>query len=399
MVRRPGLVSLAVLALFCVAFYALRTDREGEEPYPDHVDSEVAHSSDPGTRILIRKDSTGATLQALDSHVSARYSERNNLAIEALGEGRLEEAVTLFEECHQGDPEEPVFAANLAEALARLARDSYVTELDPSIPIGRLRRATELAPERSDLAALLERWEKGAETEKDFWTDETEHFLLSYDGNRSDLMHRGYSILTVALESAYSEYLPFFEDEPVGQGDAKIRVVLYLRQEFTELTGIGHWAGGVYDGVVRIPVVDFDSQRAGLERVLRHELIHAFIKDAGGAGVPAWLNEGLAQWHEHGYLDERSAKVGAARKLLSGRTLLPLDELVGSFSRWSDEKKIELGYAQALALVSYLDRWYGERVLYEMVEGCSEGRKCEVTFLERTGVELAGVVGDFAERL
>ena len=53
--------------------------------------------------------------------VAARWSDTNRDAIAALEAGELERAVELFEACVVAVPDEPVFARNAAEALARLA--------------------------------------------------------------------------------------------------------------------------------------------------------------------------------------------------------------------------------------------------------------------------------------
>lgn len=324
--------------------------------------------------------------------VSARWSDLNALAIEALEAGRLEEAITLFEECHAGEPGEAVFAGNLAEALARRARALFEATAELELPIQLLERAVALAPAREDLAALLARWKKIADAERDFWTDETTHFRLSYDGDREDILNRGHDVLTTALEQAYAEFVLVFNHDPVSGDAAKIKVVLYAREEFSELTGIGHWAGGVYDGVVRIPVVDFSRERATLVRVMRHELIHAFMRSVGGRDVPAWLNEGLAQWHEQELELDRTAAVARARAKLRGHELFPLEELRGTLATWKDTEAISRGYAQSLTLVAYIDEWYGERVLYEMVEGCAEETPCAETFKGRIGMQLDDAV-------
>ncbi len=396
-----GLSLVGVVGLLSALYFGrdLFTGGGHQDGTADPVVADGRPETNPVRREVGNGGYTAVEPEIPGESIAAFLSELNDRAIAALEAERLEEAVTLFEECHEGEPDEPVFSSNLAEALTRLARARYATEADIQGPIALLRRATTLAPDREDLGKLLERWEKTAETEKDFWTDETEHFRLSYDGSRTDLLHRGHVIITSALEYAYAEFTQVFGYYPVDRGAAKIRVVIYRREEFSELTGIGHWAGGVYDGVVRIPLTDFDEQRSELERVLRHELIHAFVKEVGGSDVPAWLNEGLAQWHELVHLDERATRVGNARKRLEGHSLFALDELKGSLASWTDREKIERGYAQALALVAFLERWYGERILYEMVAGCSEGRACGQTFSERMGVELGAVLRDLEASL
>lgn len=329
----------------------------------------------------------------------ARWSELNGLAIEALEAGRLDEAVELFERCHEADPAEPVFIANLAEALARQARALYAATAELEVPISLLERAVALAPGRADLAELLARWRRVAAAEAGFWTDETAHFSLSYDGDQGEILNHGHDLLTSGLEAAYAELALFFTHDPVPAGAPKIRVVLYSREDFSALTGVGHWAGGVYDGVVRVPVVDFTRERATLSRVMRHELVHAFLRSMAGQDVPAWLNEGLAQWLEHESPSERGAAVSRARALLAGTELFPLEALKGTLASWQDPEEIARGYAQSLALISFIEHWYGERVLIELVEGCGAGKSCEETFEARIGVGLPGVLSDLEASL
>lgn len=325
-------------------------------------------------------------------------SELNRGAIAKLEAGDLEGAVADFERCVEGEPEESTFRENLAEALARLARARHEDgEVAEAIEL--LGRAVELAPRRTGLADLLERWRTTAETEEDFWTDETAHFLLSYDGGRSDVLRYGYVQLEEMLEGAYEEFGLALNHYPVGHGDPKVRVVLYRREEFAEITGVGHWAGGVYDGVVRIPLGDYERQKRQLERVLRHEVLHAFLRSLGGKQVPGWLNEGLAQWFEEPTPAGRQADVRAARELLDGHELFDLETLRGTLATWEDEGRIALGYAQSLAFVDYLASWYGESVLFEMVAGCREGRDCGATFEGRIGVPLGDVLEDWKRSL
>lgn len=359
---------------------------------PDPV---AALASEPSHRV----SASPRPAKPVPTGVDPRWSELNRQAIAALDAGDPERAIALFEQCVEAVPDEPVFRANLAEALTRLATRRYEARETRAEAIEELARAVELAPDRHELADLLAQWRKLAEAEKGFWTDESEHFQLTYDGERSELLNRGYDQLLTELESAYLEFGELFGRFPVEGGRPKIQVVLYGRDAFSELTGIGHWAGGVYDGSVRLPLEDFDRDRAEIERVLRHELVHAFVTAIGGRSVPGWLNEGLAQWLEPAFLDERASHVEAARRTLDAGTLFPLEKLAGSLAKGQDEAEIRRAYAESLALVGFIARYYGERVLFDLVGGCADGRSCSDTFRERTGVELGGVLEDLARGL
>lgn len=395
-----ALVAIVGLALLARTFGGARAfwDREPSAEPEAPVLQPVAPDDEQAPEVEERTSVDTHAPQA-PADVGVVWSELNEEAIAALEAGNLELAVQLFEECLAAVPKEVVFANNLAEALARLARaqrDSGEFELE--VPIATLQRAVDLAPQREDLARLLERWKKEAQTEEEFWTDETAHFLLSYDGERQELLKTGYLDVTRQLEEVYDEFGLAFNHYPVGHGDPKIRVVLYKRDEFSQVTGVGHWAGGVYDGVVRVPVGDYSSERQVLERVLRHELVHAFVRSYGGREVPGWLNEGLAQWLE-AQPGTRALEVQSARGKLTQATLFSLEELQGSFAGWSDESRITRAYAQSLAFVDFLVTWYGEHVVFELVRACGEGEAPAKSFAAKTARQLDATLVDFREEL
>lgn len=344
----------------------------------------------PETKLKHTASSTG---------VDPRISQMNNDGIAALDAGQLMKAVELFEQCHAAVPTEPVFTSNLAEALARLASSEFDADVEQrrQKAIEHMTRAVELAPEREDLKRRLEQMKNLVKSEEGMWTDETEHFQLSYDGARSELLG-GASVLTNALESAYQQYGELFGFYPVETGRPKIRVVLYRRDGFHEATGMGHWAGGLYDGTVRVPVDDLKREKSALVRVLRHELAHAFVHAAAGSGVPGWLNEGIAQRLELESMSAAQTTLENARKELHGVTLIPLKSLGGALGDLKDEAKIGQAYRQAIAFVGWIERQYGDRVPYLLVaQSKSDGvaRAFEVA----TGVKLDVAWSDFADGL
>jgi tetratricopeptide (TPR) repeat protein len=288
--------------------------------------------------------------------VDSRWADLNRKAIDLLEKGDAEKAVELFEQCRAAVPEEKIFAGNLAEALARLSLVEYDRggEKDRQLALQHLARAAELAPSRADIQRRLEQLQRLAKSEKGMWTESSEHFELSYDGERADLIWSSYEI-TQVLESAYQEFGDLFGRHPVESGRPKIRVVVYRKEGFHEATGIGHWAGGLYDGTIRVPLENLRGEKAELERVLRHEIAHAFVAECGGKSVPGWLNEGLAQWLESGTIAMQAREVEAARKRLKGKELIPLDRLRRNLSELKDATEINLAYSEALALTAFLE--------------------------------------------
>jgi tetratricopeptide (TPR) repeat protein len=327
-----------------------------------------------------------------------RWANLNRDAIRALDEGRLEEAVAMFERCRAAVPGEPVFTRNLAEALARLsiAEEEKGSEGSRARSLGHLERAAELAPKREDIRNRLEQVRRLAESERGFFTEPSEHFELSYDGARTDILWSS-SEITRKLENAYQDFGELFGIWPVEGGRPRIRVVLYRKSGFHEATGMGHWAVGVFDGAVRVPVEDLGKEQSTLERVLRHEVAHAFVRESGGTGVPGWLNEGLAQWLEPPFVVDRGRAVEAARRRLRGRTLRPLEELQGALGENRTDDEVALAYTEALALCGRIESSYGERLLFDLVAAAKTSEGWRATFLRRTGTEIDSVLIDLAK--
>ena len=106
------------------------------------------------------------------------------------------------------------------------------------------------------------------------------------DGRRRTTRSRG----PERLEAAYrriGDTLGVYPSEP-------ITVVLYTREQFSDITRLAAWSAAAYDGRIRVPIGAALEQPDELDRVLSHEYVHAAVAMLGGRTVPAWLNEGLA---------------------------------------------------------------------------------------------------------
>lgn len=301
------------------------------------------------------------------------WIELNNQARELLEQGSLEEAVSLLEACREAEPEDDVFRRNLAEARFRLATARHDDDrLEPALVD--LARAVELAPERAELAELLARWRRESTLAENDTFAPGNYFRVEYDGERKDLLRHNQEILDF-LEGggrypvgAYETLRGFFRLDPVLARGERMRIVLYDRAEFDQLTGLGDWAGGVFDGVIRVAVDDLEKERARWERILRHELTHAFVRELGGTEVPGWLNEGLAQ-----LLEEDVPSLSLARAEIAGHELFPLERLKESLATWTDTTEIGRAYAQSLVFVAFLKDAAGDDALLALVAAFKTG--------------------------
>lgn len=315
----------------------------------------------------------------------------NDEAIEHLTAGDLDGAIERFERCVAAEPGREAFRGNLAEALMRSARARH-EDGDLAVAVERLARALDVAPGRDDAKAMervLARWREELELGADDWTEGSDRFELSFDTDRRELLHHSHEVLE-HLELSYDDLVRWFVVDPFPPG-TRLRVILYEPDDFDRLTGLGDWAAGVFDGVVRVSVQDLGHGR--WQPVLVHELVHAFVQ-ALAPNTPGWLNEGLAQ-----HLENRPADVDRAREALRGGELFPLAALTGTLAAWDDVAQIGRAYDQSLVLVDALARRYGEEALRRTILGIGEGHTAAEAFQAWTAVPLATAFEDWRAEL
>ncbi|MEZ6014341.1 MAG: hypothetical protein R3F49_04455 [Planctomycetota bacterium] len=314
-----------------------------------------------------------AVVPALDDN-GLRWNEEG---FRLLAAGDAQGAVERFEAASALWPEVDVYANNLAEALFRLARSRWEEAPDEALAtLDRALLALRDDARRKELEPLRERWLRTRAAEDGFWTESSPYFAVSFDGTRVDLMNHVHEVLE-DLDRYYGEYFELFGAGPVDPGApdrtrTKLRVVFYARSTFDHVTGLGDWAGGVFDGTIRVPIESLADERERLRSVLRHELMHAFIQHLSASQAPAWLNEGLAQWIERPG-EGRKLDVALARNRLRGHELFPLSELRGTLAAWSDREAIARAYAEALVLVDHLVYEKGEALTFALVKACLTG--------------------------
>jgi Tfp pilus assembly protein PilF len=194
----------------------------------------------------------------------------------------------LLEESIRLNPDNPLPHLALAELL--LNKD------DLAAARTHLERAKAHIAESPNLQAhlgrLIAQVEQTQKAEQKFLARESSHFLVKFDG---DADHAVWNRVLEILEDAYREIgqqLGHFPSKP-------ILVVLHTRETFHGATGGPAWSDGLYDpvlGRIKVPTQGALTDRAWLTRVLRHEYVHALLRDRmGGRGaIPQWLNEGLA---------------------------------------------------------------------------------------------------------
>jgi hypothetical protein len=179
------------------------------------------------------------------------------------------------------------------------------------------------------------------------------------------------------LERAYDRLDDFLALRP----PRRIEVVVYDPAIFDANFGgrFRFQAAGFYQGVIRVRGGTQLSVQLG--RVLHHELVHAaFDAAAPSLVLPAWFNEGIAEWFEARTLSKRRLSRGELAYLIRARQngdLLPLATLSArSFARLGPNAAM-LAYLQSYGMIEYLARRHGDRALRQFCEGVMRSRDIE----------------------
>ncbi len=173
------------------------------------------------------------------------------------------------------------------------------------------------------------------------------------------------------LETLEAAYLR--ADRQLGlRPERDITVVVYAPEVFdAQFSGLLKFpAAGFYQG--RVHVRGDARVSDSLIQVLNHEHIHAaFDIEASRLILPAWLNEGIAEWFEAGALGGSGLsrrEISSLRSAASAQALFLLSELsLPSFGQMGPGMA-RLAYAQSHAFIDFLVDTQGARRLREWVE-------------------------------
>jgi tetratricopeptide (TPR) repeat protein len=271
-------------------------------------------------------------LRGVSVQGQSRVNELNDAGWKALRDGYQDRAANLFAEALTLRPNDPVLltgagAAAHAQGKQKDAMTSLQAALDAkpnlttaSLLLGRIafdegevdlairtyENALKYAPGNAELTRTLDEWRSDARIHDSFEQLRYERFRVLFEGHADQPLARH---ATDVFNSAFFRIADTLGEYPPNT----IVAVLYTEQQFRDLTRAPAWAGGQYDGRIRIPVAGASQQPELFDRVLTHELTHAVIAGIGSTGVPAWLNEGLAQ-----HFDGTDANAAARRLIALG---------------------------------------------------------------------------------
>src|SRR5213593_1863674 len=313
----------------------------------------IAGAADPG-----RAESSGAALgrQGWEAIRAGQITEASRLFHDAIAENAHDAALFLG----------AGLAAHLQgqEMEARTALQEAV-RLNPKLT----EAALEVEPNNAQIQGRLESWRKEAALHGGFQRTLSPHFTVLFEGPAEQRLA---ATAVDALEAAYWRIGTALLAYP----PTVITVVLYTDEQFRDITRSPAWAGGVFDGKIRVPMRGALKDPRQLEKVLAHEFTHALVKSVAPRGVPTWLDEGLAVVFEMGDVK------WAERLARQAPSLVPLPRLHDGFLSLPADQ-VQLAYAESALAVQMLIERGGIPALTALLQDLAAGQEFTQAFERR----------------
>ena len=197
-----------------------------------------------------------------------------------------------------------------------------------------------ISPGNREIYNQLQQWKKEAALHATFNERQDARFKILFEGPEQRAIA---DRVAATLDAAYLRVGKALNTYP----PETITTILYTKEQFRDITRSPGWAGGAYDGRIRIPVRGALDSAAELDRIVTHEFVHAAIQSLAPRGVPTWLNEGLASYFEPGQA------AWLTRSLRTTPRLIPLAQLEGGFDRFDGEEAL-LAYGESAVAAKVL---------------------------------------------
>jgi len=338
----------------------------------------VDESLDAGFAALQKGDADRAAtafrraLAAEPEHPAALYGA----GAAAHLQGRETDAMAFLKRALQGEP-------RLVPAAALLGDIAY-HQGDLTFAIKTYETALALSPGNVQLREKLATWRSEATVHDSLRAVKDDRFTILFDGPANRVLAER---ATTVLREAFWRIGKVLGSYPSNA----INVVLYTQRQFQDITGAPEWAGGGFDGQIRMPVAGATQNLRAFDRILTHELTHAMLASIAARNVPAWLNEGLAMYFEGDNL------AASEKRLAAARAFVPLAYLEGGFTGLTSQQADVAYDMSAFATYALITRIGAANVGF-LLQDLDRGHTVE-TALPRFGVTLVDFEADLKKRI
>jgi len=235
-------------------------------------------------------------------------------------------------------------------------------------------------------------------------TSETEHATISFDDNRykwqsiiespvTIYWYKGNLAFAEALMSAAQEGLQRIKNNTGATPEGNVRIYIYASA--ADLQGAQlfaqEWTGGVsFSGFNIIAIGVAPNQLSFGERAVPHELTHWIVGQITfnnyGAGLPTWLEEGLATYGEGTLSPDYQTALDYAKE---NNRLLSVRSLSSPFSAVPEVAYIS--YGESNSLVTFLIEKYGKDKMRQLLETFHQGSTYDAALKSVYGFDQDGL--------
>jgi tetratricopeptide (TPR) repeat protein len=292
---------------------------------------------------------------------------RVQLAIVFRTKGECDQARREIQRVLEADPK-------CSQAWEELARIEYDAEDLPAASEA-LATALKLDPTREGpLKEFREKLEREAKLEGAWYRAVRGQFVVKYDDQH--LKDVGETVL------GYLDQAEAIARQTLGHVPSRrVTVVLYSHEDFTSTTGAHAWAGGLFDGKIRLPVRNFALTRESIRHTIAHEYMHLVVRDLTRK-CPTWLNEGLAQ------IAEGKPFAVARATLRSQAEPKAFSALPQNWMGIADAKIVSEMYAQSLLFTNFLVNKIGYQGVKDLLVKANGTVTFQAAFAEVVGKTL-----------
>jgi tetratricopeptide (TPR) repeat protein len=291
-------------------------------------------------------------------------------------QGRDTDAMSFLKRALQAEP-------RLVAAAALLGDIAY-HQGDLTFAIKTYESALALSPGNVQLRETLATWRSEATVHDSLRAVKDDRFTILFDGPANRVLAER---ATTVLREAFWRIGKVLGSYPSNA----INVVLYTQRQFQDITGAPEWAGGGFDGQIRMPVAGATQNLRAFDSILIHELTHAMLHGISARNIPAWLNEGLAM-----YFDGDDV-AGSEKRLAAVRAFVPLANLERGFTGLTSQQA-DVAYEMSAFATHALITRIGTANLGFLLQDLDRGHTVE-TALPRFGLTFADFEAQLRDRI
>jgi hypothetical protein len=235
-------------------------------------------------------------------------------------------------------------------------------------------------------------------------SSESNHAEVSFDDDRYNwqsivtdpvtlLWYQGDHTFADALMTAAQQGLQRIENDTGAVPQGHVRIYIYASQQ--DLLGAQlfppQWEGGVtFTGFDIIAIAVGPSELAFGQTAVPHELTHWIVGQITfnnyGAGLPTWLDEGLAVYGEGPLSAENQALLNFA---ITNNQMISIRSLSSPFSAIPQQAYIS--YAESVYIVTFLIETYGKDKMVHLLNTFHQGSGYDEALKQVYGFDQDGL--------